>query len=134
MPAETATSPRLMTEIERQQHYLRQLPPDYEFPLFSGRQAVESQRRSGYKDTARAAREIVDNAFEAGAENVWIVFNRPKESERNRHMRRDSAPAIAFIDGPGMLPQLAHYALSWCGRTHCGDALQRREAAPIMAF
>ena len=45
MPAETATSPRLMTEIERQQHYLRQLPPDYEFPLFSGRQAVESQRR-----------------------------------------------------------------------------------------
>jgi hypothetical protein len=82
MPAETATSPRLMTEIERQQHYLRQLPPDYEFPLFSGRQAVESQRRSGYKDTARAAREIVDNAFDAGAENVWIVFNWPEKAGR----------------------------------------------------
>jgi hypothetical protein len=70
MATATTTSPRLMTELERQEYYLSQLPPDYEFPLFSGKQAVESQRRSGYRDTARAAREIVDNACEAGAENT----------------------------------------------------------------
>jgi len=102
-----------MNEIEPRQHDPRQLPQGYEFPLFSGRQVVESQRRSGYKDTARAGREIVDNEFEAGAGDVWIVFNRPKESERNRHMRRGSVSAIAFIDdGSGMLPQMARFAPS----------------------
>ena len=43
-------------EIDRQQDYLSDLPDDYNYPLFSGKQAVESQRRSGYKDSARAAR------------------------------------------------------------------------------
>jgi hypothetical protein len=67
------------------------------------------QRKSSFRD-ALAPREIVDNAFEAGAENVWIVFNRPKESERDKPMRRDSVSAIAFIDdGCGMLPQMARY-------------------------
>ena len=58
----------LLSELERQEKYLAQLPENYEFPLFNARQAVESQRRSGYKDTAAASREIVDNAIEAGAD------------------------------------------------------------------
>lgn len=60
-------SDALLSELERQEKYLAQLPEDYEFPLFNARQAVESQRRSGYKDTAAASREIVDNAIEADA-------------------------------------------------------------------
>ena len=57
---------RLLTEIERQKKYLDRLPGDFSFPLFNTRQAMESQRRNGYRNTAAAAREIVDNAYEAG--------------------------------------------------------------------
>ena len=117
-----AMDPKLLTEVQRQEAVLAELPEDYEFPLFDGRQAIESQRKSGYKNTARAAREIVDNAFEAGAKNVWIVLKRPTEEERSKHERRDAVSAVAFIDdGPGMLPKMARYALSWGGGTHFDD-------------
>lgn len=116
-----AMDPKLLTEVERQEAVLADLPEDYEFPLFDGRQAIESQRKSAYKNTPRAAREIVDNAVEAGAKNVWIVFKRPGE-DRAKHERRDAVSAVAFIDdGPGMLPKMAQYALSWGGGTHFDD-------------
>ena len=119
MATATVTSTRLMTELERQEYYLSQLPDDYAFPLFSGKQAVESQRRSGYKDSARAAREIVDNACEAGAKNVWVIFDRPREPERGKHEPRNAVSAMAFIDdGPGMRPPMARYALCWGGGSH----------------
>src|SRR5437588_1550001 len=80
-----AMDTKLLTEIERQEAVLAELPDDYEFPLFDGRQAIESQRKSAYKSTARASREIVDNACEAGAKNVWFVFKRPAEQELAKH-------------------------------------------------
>jgi Histidine kinase-, DNA gyrase B-, and HSP90-like ATPase len=108
---------RLLTELERADLYLSDLPENYDFPLFSGKQAVESQRRSAYKSTARAARELVDNAYEAGAKNIWITFQRP--AEREKGMREDKVAAIAFIDdGPGMVPKMLRYALTWGGGTH----------------
>jgi hypothetical protein len=110
---------RDLSEVERQQHYLQKLPKGYNFPLFSGRRAVESQRQSGYKDTARAAREIVDNAIEAGAKNVWIALDRVTEGERKKGQSKERVSAIAFIDdGPGMLPDMARFALTWGGGTH----------------
>ena len=113
----------LMSEIERQEEYLAELPPEYEFPLFSGKQAVESQRKSGYKDTARAAREIVDNAYEAGAKNVRVVLDRPSEADRGKSEKRDSVVNIAFIDdAPGMRPKMIQYALTWGGGTHFKEA------------
>jgi hypothetical protein len=117
-----AMDTRLLTEIERQETVLAELPENYEFPLFDGRQAIESQRKSAYKNTARAAREIIDNAIEAGGKNVWIVFKRPTEQERTKHERRDAVSAVAFIDdGPGMMKDMARYALSWGGGTHFND-------------
>ncbi|MBI1916467.1 MAG: ATP-binding protein [Planctomycetes bacterium] len=117
-----AMDPKLLTEVERQEAVLAELPEDYEFPLFDGRQAIESQRKSAYKNTARAAREIIDNAFEAGAKDVWVVFKRPTEQERAKHERRDAVSAVAFIDdGPGMMKDMARYALAWGGGTHFDD-------------
>ena len=114
-----AMGQKILTEVQRQQAVLAELPDNYEFPLFDGRQAVESQRKSAYKNTARAAREIVDNSFEAGARNVWIVLRRPSDEERSKRERKDAVSAVAFIDdGPGMLPTMARYALSWGGGTH----------------
>ena len=71
---------RVLTEVERQEQAVAQLGDDFKFTLFNGRQAVESQRKSGYKNTARAAREIIDNACEAGAKNVWVVFDRRRQA------------------------------------------------------
>ena len=113
----------LLTELERQDAHLAKLPTGYEFPLFNGRQAVESQRKSGYQSTARAAREIVDNALEAGAKNVWIALRRAGDSgKRSKHQRKNTVTGVAFIDdGPGMRPQMARYALSWGGGTRGDD-------------
>src|SRR5262249_52800418 len=91
----------------------------YQYPLFSGKQAVLSQRRSGYRTSAKAAREIIDNALEAGAKNVWVTFDRPEFSTRAKSDRQNKVIAIAFIDdGPGMTPKMARHALPWGGGTH----------------
>ncbi len=114
-------SDRLLTEVERQQKYLDKLPPDFAFPLFNAAQALESQRRSGYRNTAAAAREIVDNAIEAGATVIHVCFERPKQLKA--HQRAESISAVAFIDnGSGMIPKMAQYALSWGSGTHFDDA------------
>ena len=115
------SSTQLLSEIERQEQYLAELPPDYSFPLFDGRQAVESQRKSGYKTTARAAREIVDNAYEAGAKRVHVALERAFERHARlaKRERRNSVSAVAFIDdGPGMVPKMIRFALTWGGGTH----------------
>jgi len=111
---------RLLTEVERQEKYLAKLPDDFPFPLFNAAQALESQRRSGYRNTAAAAREIVDNAIEAKATRIDICFERPKQLKA--HQRSESIHAMAFIDnGSGMLPKMARYALSWGSGTHFDD-------------
>lgn len=103
----------LLNEVERQKKYLARLPKGFTFPLFNAKQALMSQRRNGYRNTAVAAREIVDNAVEAGAKSVHIVF------ETKRHGTKDIVTSIAFIDdASGMVPDMARYALSWGGGTH----------------
>jgi hypothetical protein len=112
------TSDRLLTEIERQQKYLAQLPENFEFPLFNSKQALESQRKNGYRDTAAAAREIVDNAIEAGAKRIDVIFEHSKSEQG-----KDLITSIAFIDdGSGMLPKMIQYALSLGGGTHFEDS------------
>jgi hypothetical protein len=105
MTIDPTTPDRLLTEVERQEKYLAKLPANYNFPLFNAAQALESQRRSGYRNTASAAREIVDNAIEAGATRIDVCFERPKALKA--HQRADSIYAMAFIDnGSGMLPKM----------------------------
>src|SRR5262249_18674759 len=117
---------RLLSEIERQNYYTDQLDDEkYEYPLFSGKQAVLSQRRSGYRTSAKAAREIIDNALEAGAKNVWVIFDRPEEASRGKHERKNAVSAIAFIDdGPGMTPKMARYAPTGGGGPHHEDPVK----------
>src|SRR6185437_11995573 len=118
----TMSQDRLLTEVERQEKCLKELPKNFECPLFNSTKALESQRKSGYRSTAAAAREIVDNAVEAGAKRVHVVFNRPSNLERQSKQRRDEVSAVAFVDdGSGMIPLMARYALSWGGGTHFDD-------------
>lgn len=106
----------LLSEIERQQRALSELPADYKFPLFNARRALESQRRSGYRSTAAAAREIVDNSVQAGATLVDVVF--AQSYPQGKRVVTD----LAFIDnGPGMVPAMSRLALSWGGGTRFDD-------------
>ncbi|MHC4111810.1 MAG: ATP-binding protein [Planctomycetota bacterium] len=116
-PEDTSTTTRQpLSETERQDSAISSLPNDFQFPLFNGRHALESQRKSGYKNSARAAREIVDNAYEAGAKNVWVIFKRPTKENRTKRQRLDAVTTVAFIDdGPGMSQEMARFALSWGG-------------------
>lgn len=110
------TNDRLLTEKQRQQKYLDRLPESFDFPLFNARRALESQRASGYRTSAAASREIVDNSIEAGADEVHVVY------EKALHDNKQTVTAVAFIDnGPGMLAKMARYALSWGGGTHYDD-------------
>ncbi len=112
------TPDHLLTEVERQQKYLDALPDNFQFPLFNAKTALESMRASAYHDSARAAREIVDNAIEAGATRIDIVL-RPTQGRKGPRV----VDAVAFIDnGSGMLPEMARYALSWGGGTHINDS------------
>src|SRR5256885_6533430 len=105
---------RMLGEIQRQKKYLDQLGDHFTFPLFNSQRALESQRRSGYRNTAAAAREMVDNAIEAGATKVHVVFDHP--SNRKNHQRKDAVTAVAFLDnGSGMLPPTAQFAFSLGG-------------------
>ena len=105
-------SHRPPTEVERQKKAIAALGPEFTYPLFNGRNAIESARKSAYKNTAHAAHEIIDNAYEAGARNVWIAFNRVGESGRGKHQRRDAISAVAFIDdGPMTIPEMARCAV-----------------------
>jgi len=103
----------LLNELERQEKYLAELPPDFTFPLFNTKRALDSQRQNGYRNTAVAAREIVDNSLEAKANKVHVVF------DATVNTTRPVVSSVAFIDnGAGMLPKMARFALSWGGGTH----------------
>jgi hypothetical protein len=109
-------SDRLLTEVQRQKKYLDRLPSDFSFPLFNAMQALESQRRNGYRNTAAAAREMIDNSIEAGASKIHVVFETRKQGKQ-------IITAVAFIDnGAGMVPKMARYALSWGGGTHFDES------------
>ena len=124
----TNKSDRLLTEIERQHKYLAALPSDFSFPLFNTKNALESQRSSAYRDTAAAAREIVDNAIEAAGDRVHVVFETYQKEGKGRRLVK----SIAFIDnGAGMsnfvdetkgeVRHMARFALTWGGGTHSDD-------------
>ena len=108
----------LLSELERQDKYLSEIPPNKNFALSDSKQALESQRRNGYRDTAAAAREIVDNAIEAGAKSVHVIFHKVQSKRGKRAL----VSSIAFIDdGSGMRPAMARYALILGGGTHFDD-------------
>src|SRR3954468_9646097 len=95
----------LLNELERQEKYLAELPKNFSFPLFNTKRALESQRQNGYRSTAVAAREIVDNSLEAKADKVHVVF------DTSLNKTREIVTSVAFIDnGAGMVKNMARFA------------------------
>lgn len=98
--------------LEQQRAYVRRKEADnFDFSLVVADAFVRGIRDIGYKNTATALDELVDNALQAEAENIHVVFGFDKQS--------DAKPTqIAVIDdGHGMDPEMIRLAILW-GGTH----------------
>lgn len=91
--------------LERQKQYVEKKDCAI-FTLVAAEAFVEGMRDSGYKSTATAIDEFIDNSLQAGATRVDVVT------------RRSTGTDIAVIDdGHGMLPDMMRASVVW-GGTH----------------
>lgn len=79
--------------------------------------AIKSMRSSGYRDTAYAVAELVDNSIEAGATRVEILCADREDVSKARKVRH--LDRIAVIDnGKGMSAEALETALTFGGGSH----------------
>ena len=82
--------------------------------------AVRAMRDSGYKNTAFALAELIDNSIQAGAEHVDVICI--EESVLVNERRRQRIKAIGVFDnGSGMTPEILGVALQFGNGTHLTD-------------
>lgn len=82
--------------------------------------AVRAMRDSGYRNTAYALAEIIDNAVQAAAKNVEVICIEAYERISERDRRR--IQAIGVLDnGSGMSSQILRLALQFGNGTHLAD-------------
>jgi len=92
--------------LEKQKQYLEGADKQ-SFTLIAASAFVEGMRDSGYKSTATAIDEFIDNSLQAGATRVDVITTRSGRSTD-----------IAVVDnGHGMLPDMMRAAVVW-GGTH----------------
>lgn len=103
----------MTTNVEAQKKYVEDLKKSrFKFGLTVGAAFVRGIRDIGYKSTGTALDELVDNAKQAGATEVHVIFG-------FEGGRSDKKPAeLAIIDnGHGMEPDMIRAAVTW-GGTH----------------
>ena len=82
--------------------------------------AVRAMRDSGYRNTAYALAELIDNSVQAGARNVDVICVQGPVMVDQRERRRMTA--IEVIDnGHGMTPDVLRLALQFGNGTHLND-------------
>lgn len=107
------------TDYERQHRYVEELKKkgDASFSLVAAETFVEGMRDSGYKSTGTAIDEFVDNAIQAQAERVDVVY-----TVDNPEAKKNEISAIAVIDdGHGMEPDMIRAAVLWGGTHRAND-------------
>jgi hypothetical protein len=92
--------------LQGQRDLVAKLEADGGWDIIVGDAFVRGMRDIGYKSTAYAMAELVDNAVEASAQHIDIVFGFEGASEK--------PTSIAVIDdGYGMEPKMVRAALIW---------------------
>ena len=82
--------------------------------------AVHALRDSGYKNTAYALSELIDNSVQAHAENVEVIYIEKFKIVKDRQRRQ--LDQIAVIDnGGGMTPEILEIALQFGNGTRLRD-------------
>jgi hypothetical protein len=102
-----------VTNVEAQKKYVAELKKNrFKFGLTVGAAFVRGIRDIGYKSTGTALDELIDNAKQAGATDVHIIFG----YEGGKSDKKPSE--LAVIDnGHGMEPDMIRAAVTW-GGTH----------------
>jgi hypothetical protein len=95
--------------IEKQKQYIKGKNAQ-NLTLIAASAFVEGMRDSGYKSTATAIDEFIDNSLQAGATRVDVIT------------KRDKGTDIAIIDdGHGILPEMMRAAVVWGGTDRHDD-------------
>lgn len=82
--------------------------------------AVKAMRDSGYKNTAYALAELIDNSVQANASNVEVICLEAYRQVNERTSRR--IQEIGVLDnGSGMTPETLRLALQFGNGTHLTD-------------
>lgn len=82
--------------------------------------AIKAMRDSGYRNTAYAVAELIDNSVQAKATRVELVCDEEMVPVGDRRRRR--VKSIGVIDnGTGMTPDLLRHALQFGYGTHLND-------------
>ncbi len=105
---------RILAEVENQQEYIKKREGQ-NFTFVAPETFVEGMRDSGYKSTASALDEFVDNSIQAGSTRIDIISS---QVTRGTKRKRKHVKDVAVIDnGHGMLPDMMRAAVTW-GGTH----------------
>jgi Histidine kinase-, DNA gyrase B-, and HSP90-like ATPase len=120
MKTKKSTTPEFISEdLEKQRAYVqRKKAEGGHFPLIATEAFVRGMRDSGYKSTATAIDEFIDNSIQAQAEFVDIVIGYPATNPTQKKIDEESGGYIAIVDnGHGMDPEMIQFAVMW-GGTH----------------
>ena len=82
--------------------------------------AVKAMRDSGYKNTAYALAELIDNSVQAKATSVQVICIEEYQQVNKRSRRRIQAIGV-LDDGVGMTPEILRLALQFGNGTHLTD-------------
>lgn len=107
----------LIEELGRQHQYVQKLKKSGErgFALIAADAFVRGMRDSGYKTTARAIDEFIDNSIQAQASRVDVIYTTGISNGKQ------IISNVAVIDdGHGMEPDMIRAAVLW-GGTHRED-------------
>jgi hypothetical protein len=109
---------KLSAGLERQDAFIRSIQgKDFDFGLVMTQAFLKGIRDIGYKSTATALFEDLDNSIQAGAENIHLLFDFDKGKSGKSNPDR-----IAIIDdGHGMSKEMIRIAVLWGGSDRLDD-------------
>lgn len=108
---------KMPADLKSQNNYVGKLKQKGErgFSLIAADAFVRGMRDSGYKSTATAIDEFIDNSVQAQARRIDVAYTLDGSNGRSR-----VASVMVIDDGHGMIPDMIRAAVLW-GGTHRED-------------
>jgi|GEM_PF-529821 len=109
---------RKLTGLQRQDAFVKSMEgQDFDFGLVMTQAFLKGIRDIGYKSTATALYENIDNSIQADAENIHLIFDFDKGKTG-----KSSPDRIAIVDdGHGMSKEMIRIAVLWGGSDRLDD-------------